>query len=402
MNLHQRQPRKIMSAREIAEAVFAKRAAPVAAPRILEDVPKPVVVETKRRLLGLPLAKNDNAAKAIDHAVAAIAMPATALTAIPRDETPHEKVFRLVGERKFEEAARLAKKLIDAGDVSGFFIYGSNPAFRKASDAFTDHIAKSRRGAYSEIQTITPEWAQAMLSANEDNRLINTRGLVDRLRDIVDGRWELNGQGLIIAKSGELNDGQHRLWAILLSGTPVKISVFYGAQRSTRGTLDTGKIRVTKDRFRFSGIPNDVRASAVVSLTHRILEGRDATEAEKIAYYDKDSVRFQIAVNLGNGLPKGTPVASLSAAGYLLLRAGRAEEAVKKFYREIRGVDVPVKGSASFLLFKALLEKEKGLIGKTPQQQAFTVASLYLRWETGKRAAATIQVINELPEALVI
>lgn len=64
MNLHQRQPRKIMSAREVAEAVFAKRAAPVAAPRILEDAPKPVVVETRRRR---------SPATSVDHAVVALA-----------------------------------------------------------------------------------------------------------------------------------------------------------------------------------------------------------------------------------------------------------------------------------------------------------------------------------------
>ncbi|WP_242221598.1 hypothetical protein [Shinella zoogloeoides] len=71
MNVHQRQTRKIMSAREVAEAVFAKRAAPKAgsAPRILEDVPKPVVVETKRSR-GVA-ARAVAVAKPIDHAVVA-------------------------------------------------------------------------------------------------------------------------------------------------------------------------------------------------------------------------------------------------------------------------------------------------------------------------------------------
>lgn len=67
MNIHPRQTRSILSPKEAAEALFAKRAAsaaaPACAPRILEDAPKHIVVETKRRRI---------AAKPIDHAVVAV------------------------------------------------------------------------------------------------------------------------------------------------------------------------------------------------------------------------------------------------------------------------------------------------------------------------------------------
>ena len=45
MNIVPRQPRKPLNPKEAAEALFAKRNA---APRILEDAPKPVIVETRR------------------------------------------------------------------------------------------------------------------------------------------------------------------------------------------------------------------------------------------------------------------------------------------------------------------------------------------------------------------
>lgn len=350
-----------------------------------------------------PRVLDDVSKESIEAAVANLLPPEPpASPIIPVEETPQQKVFRLVGERRFEEAARLAKRLIDAGDVGGFFIYGGTPSYRRFESAFVANIASSKRGFFTDVQNVSAELAQIILKANEDNRLINARGLVDRLRDIADGRWEINGQGIIIAKTGELNDGQHRLWAILLLGATVRIPIFYGAARASRGTLDTGKIRLTKDRFRFSGIPNDTRASSVVSLTHRILFGRDATEAEKVDFYYTDPDNFQDAVRFANNMPKGAPVASISTAGYLLLRAGRQTESVAKFLREVRGVDVPRKGSASFALLKLLLEKQAKALGNTPAEQAFTVADMFLRWEAGKNFRGSIQAVSSLPEALAI
>lgn len=70
MTLHQVRTttRKYLTPKEAGEALFAKRAAPVAAPRILEDAPKPVVVETRR---SRGAAARTAAAKPIDHAVVA-------------------------------------------------------------------------------------------------------------------------------------------------------------------------------------------------------------------------------------------------------------------------------------------------------------------------------------------
>src|SRR5690606_12782162 len=72
MTLHQRQPRKVLSHKEAAEALFAKRAAPKAvaagavAPRILEDAPKQRVEVIRRKKV--PSGAEDNI---IDHAVLA-------------------------------------------------------------------------------------------------------------------------------------------------------------------------------------------------------------------------------------------------------------------------------------------------------------------------------------------
>lgn len=159
--------RRAFNPRREAEALFSKLS--TRQPRILEDVSK----------------------ESVEAAVANLLPPEPPASPItPAEETPHQKVFRLVGERRFEEAARLAKSLIDAGDVGGFFIYGGTPSYRKGDIIISDKVKASRKGAFSEIINITPEIAQRILSRNPNNRKIVVRagsGLAGKMRDILGG-----------------------------------------------------------------------------------------------------------------------------------------------------------------------------------------------------------------------
>lgn len=85
MNIISRQPKKLLGPKEAADALFAKRNA---APRILEDAPKPVIVET-RRSRGLAAKAARSAPKIIDHAVAALA----AMPTIGNSDDQHANAY---------------------------------------------------------------------------------------------------------------------------------------------------------------------------------------------------------------------------------------------------------------------------------------------------------------------
>lgn len=353
-----------------AEALFGKAANGNSTPRILEDV-------TDREV------------------------PVATPIAAPREETEHGKVFRLVGEKKFEEAARVAKRLIDAGNVEGFFIYGGTSSYRRALDTYRSNVATSRRGVAMNVQSVGPEMAQAILQENSGNRKIHAMGLAARMRDIAAHAWELNGQAVIIAKTGELNDGQHRLWSILLTGETARLPIVYGVARETRRSLDQGKVRGTRDRFGFADIPNGSRAASVVNLAFRIIEGREGTESEKMTFYEANADHVQKAVNYGNGLPKSSPVASVSVAGFFLLHSGHKHEDVARFFKTVRGaLDPTGNGDPAFSIHKALAVKQSRLLGNNPQQQVFTIIGLYQNWLSGRRQRGGIKVLTEMPGGL--
>ncbi|NKC28976.1 hypothetical protein HED52_19500 [Ochrobactrum ciceri] len=177
-----------------AEALFHKPAA-VAKPRILEDAPK---------------------------------VAATRLVAV--EETEHDKVFRLVREGKFEDAARLAARLINVGQVTGFFIYGKSPEFTKASEW---HQRLVRDGdARANVHIISPERAQILLMHNIGNRRVNAANLAAIMRDIATHRFDLNGESIVVCQDGTVNDGQHRTLGVLLTGQPIESVVSYGVTRN--------------------------------------------------------------------------------------------------------------------------------------------------------------------------
>ncbi|WP_431490939.1 hypothetical protein [Paraburkholderia fungorum] len=107
-----------------------------------------------------------------------------------------------------------------------------------------------KRGA-TEVFTITvsmnPVLAQQLLDRNADNRPVRWNGALRCVeayaRAMVQGEWVINGESIIISSDGFLNDGQHRLHAVIVSGVVVPMQLTFGVERETRRTVDQGAAR---------------------------------------------------------------------------------------------------------------------------------------------------------------
>lgn len=310
-------------------------------------------------------------------------------------ETPHQKVFRLVGERRFEESARLAKRLIDAGDVDGFFLYTGTAGHARAQKLFDDNVSVSRKGMFTDIQGLTPQFAQVILENNVENRKINATGLAARMRDIADGRWELTGQGLIVAKSGELNDGQHRVWAVLLTTTSIRIPIFYGVPRSSISCLDIGKVRTGADRFHFAGIKNYAVISAMVGLTYRLEHGRAPTETEKFDVYQQHDDLYQLSASMTYGLPRGTSKQVFGVAAFFVIQLGADAEKIREFYSQIKSGAGLTRRSPSLVL----RENIKDGLFKFPQdQQVYTIVHMFSQWLSKDKVPGAVEPVLSMPK----
>lgn len=98
-----------------------------------------------------------------------------------------------------------------------------------------------------DIIDVTPTHAETWLSRNPNNRNIR-KGMVEaHARDMLAGRWILNGESVKIDDTGHLLDGQHRLSAVVAAEVSVPMIVISGLPADVMATVDAGTKRTYVD-----------------------------------------------------------------------------------------------------------------------------------------------------------
>lgn len=133
---------------------------------------------------------------------------------------------------------------------------------------FQQCIHRGRTEIFSDMRVITPGLAEVILTQNHDNRNIKPTKLAQMVRDMSDGRWKINGEPIIIADTGELNDGQHRLMAVVQSKVPLMLMFVFGVDRASRTTVDQGSNRGVSDYIQMGGLRN---ATTLASITRHVM-----------------------------------------------------------------------------------------------------------------------------------
>ncbi len=98
-----------------------------------------------------------------------------------------------------------------------------------------------------EICMVTPEVAQKLLEHNDGNRLVTDGVVAKYKRDIIAGKWMLNGQTIKVGKNGRLLDGQHRCRAGVQSGIEFPAIIVRGVDEDVFDTFDLGGRRSFSD-----------------------------------------------------------------------------------------------------------------------------------------------------------
>jgi len=147
-------------------------------------------------------------------------------------------------------------------------------------------------------ETITPEVAKALLENNTNNRSITQGHLALIKSEILSGKWQYNGQPIIIGESGRLLDGQHRLTAVVETGIPIDTFIMRGINEDAFVTIDTGKVRGGSDVLSIAGSKH---GSHVASAIRKILEQFGGTKKCQGKYSHKISNGEYLAVYQEHG-----------------------------------------------------------------------------------------------------
>jgi len=122
------------------------------------------------------------------------------------------------------------------------------------------------------VERVTPQKAEAWLNQNKTNRKLR-EGVAEKYADdMTNGRWTKCTDPISFYKDGDLANGQHRLFAISLSGVPQTFIVVRDLDREDGLNIDTGLVRDIIDAGRISGVDPDL-SRALISAARAIAEG---------------------------------------------------------------------------------------------------------------------------------
>jgi hypothetical protein len=109
-------------------------------------------------------------------------------------------------------------------------------------------------------------FAEAVLAYNTANRRVNRRKLDLLAEQMASGSFENTGEPIIISAEGVLNNGQHRLLAVIEADAVVDMDVRFGIPRRVFTKTDTGAPRTGGDVLTIAGAAHGSAVSSAVRL----------------------------------------------------------------------------------------------------------------------------------------
>lgn len=274
---------------------------------------------------------------------------------------------------------------------------------RREKKWLDDWLARGRREMFSVIGTITPYIAGKLLEVNVDNRRLNQR-LVDTIAaDIRDNLWQVNGETIIISADGQVNDGQHRLWACLQAGLPFVTNITFGASRESRLTVDQGRARTVGDFLSMEGTPSGTNLAGAARLLLMFEQGvyhamgndsRFSKQAVLRAFYDnKDEI--ERALHAVDRMRQGRRTAPVIIA-YLLCARSHAM-AADLFFARVGGDGSNLKPGDPALFLRDHLRDSARLKG---MEKLELILRYWNAWREGRSIARRISCLSQLPKGI--
>lgn len=225
---------------------------------------------------------------------------------------------------------------------------------------------------------VTPSIASNYLRFNDKNRKPSNEHVLFLAKQMKEGLFMENGESIVFDSNGILNDGQHRLLAIVKSGESYWIPVVRGVKPKSMATYDTGRNRSASDVLHLNGFSYSSQISALIKsidkfsfrkAKHSRVNGtsryESLTNQQVLDYcsvnYDwlKDIAREVSAINKRSKLSV-LAISSLGLIAYIIGGEKPSSE-VYSFLKNLIGVSVEEGTATSYLytkLYNAKINKE--------------------------------------------
>lgn len=283
-----------------------------------------------------------------------------------------------------------------------------SPEAASAATKLAPYLDRGSAGERFAVELkIGPEEAEFLLSFNDNNRNLRPTKIAQFVRDMRHGRWHANGESIVVATSNELNDGQHRLQAVLQSKIPQKMLVAFGYPRESRFTVDTGAARTSGEMLTMAGqaYGSAMAATARMVLSYEQAAGKGIGRTSAITSLEvqerakSDILLQEVVMYCDKHRAPFIRTALVSAAFYILSRIAPFE--AKQFIDGLlTGVNLNSNDPA-YLARERLMRawSNKGSTGQRLTDME-VIEMIFRAWNffaTGKKDADRLQKMGTFP-----
>lgn len=218
---------------------------------------------------------------------------------------------------------------------------------------------------------ITPKLAQKLLETNTVNRNLSRNTVTAYARDMENDSWcEETGDAITFNEKGELENGQHRLKGIVLSGKTIKTWVCLKSK--PLGFYDSCRKRSNRDQMAITrpdleAVYSSSQCQTVISylIRHRSKNaGAKITFAELMDFINEHKEVFDsFFLNFPQSTPAKTGTGSVRTAIFLAYCSGVSLESLISFYEILTTglADASKKGVKPVIRYRNyLLQEFKG------------------------------------------
>ena len=252
-------------------------------------------------------------------------------------------------------------------------------------------LERGKKERFSEVVKVTPGLAAAMLKLNLANRPIVKRQVALHVDRLMRGDFVLHHHGIAFAKSGALNDGQHRLTGIAESGVSGMLQVTFGAEREEFLVIDQGKRRGADHMLAIAGETHWTLRASVASILYRIKNKLPDSPDPQVVFDYAMSQRgkdMDDALRVGRNMSKVTSPTAAALAYYWIKTYSKRGDRLDEFFANLptgQNLTHPRLKLREWLRGKAI--KSGG--GATTVLRAAVIINCWNTWLAGNRTFST-------------
>ena len=268
-----------------------------------------------------------------------------------------------------------------------------------AASAITEEAAEASRqpaphpeldkliGRFNGLKTMIVDTAAArrLLATNTGNRHISQRRVAQFAAQMRSGHFENTGEPIIVSDEGILNDGQHRLHAVVAADAAVEMDIRFGIPRRAFVNTDTGAARSSADVLSIRGVAGASQIAMALRLLIAYERGlpehlRDYITNEEVSRaYDRwPEIEDAVAKVQVYRFPPQIRSTPLYATTFLAMRAPRAARVDEWLHMLATGLEAHREHPA-YVLRERLLRGVGADLG-TRERQLLRFALMIKSW----------------------